>query len=88
MLKPRQKGNIIKEHQLHKKDTGSADIQIALLTKEIEKLTQHLKKHPKDNHSRSGLLKMVSRRKKLLEFLEKDDEKRYRRTLKKLGLKK
>lgn len=88
MLKSRQKSNIIKEYQLHEKDTGSADVQVAILTKEIARLTQHLKKHPKDNHSRRGLLKMVSRRKKLLEFLQKDDEKRYQKVIKKLGLKK
>ncbi len=63
MLKLRQKNKIIIEHQLHTKDTGSADVQVALITKEIEQLAKHLKKHPKDNHSRRGLLKMVSRRK-------------------------
>lgn len=88
MLKPRQKSTIIKEYQLHEKDTGSADVQVAILTKEIERLTTHLKKHPKDNHSRRGLLKMVSRRRRLLEFLEKKDPKRYVKTTKKLGLKK
>ena len=79
---------IISEHQLHEKDTGSADVQVALITKEIEQLAKHLKKHSKDNHSRRGLLKMVSRRKKLLEFLKKGDEDRYSKTIKKLGLKK
>lgn len=88
MLKPRQKTTIIKEYQLHEKDTGSADVQVAILTKEIERLALHLKKHPKDNHSRRGLLKMVARRRRLLEFLEKDDPKRYLKTAKKLGLKK
>ncbi len=87
-LKIRQKNKIISENQVHKKDTGSADVQIALITKEIEQLAKHLKKHPKDNHSRRGLLKMVSRRKKLLEFLKKDDEKRYTKIVKNLGLKK
>ncbi len=87
-LKQRQKSNIIKEFSLHTKDTGSADVQVAILTKEIEKLTKHLKQNPKDNHSRRGLLKMVSRRKRLLEFLRKDNEGRYSKVIKKLGLKK
>lgn len=86
-LKQRQKSNIIKEFSLHEKDTGSADVQVAILTKEIERLTSHLKQNPKDNHSRRGLLKMVSRRKRLLGFLQKDDEERYSKVIKKLGLK-
>lgn len=88
MLKPRLKSKIISEHRIHSKDTGSADVQIAIITKEIERLTQHLKQHPKDNHSRRGLLKMVSKRKKLLEFLATDDEKRYNKVVRKLGLRK
>jgi small subunit ribosomal protein S15 len=88
MLTQKQKNKIIEEYRLHGTDTGSADVQVALLTKEIERLASHLKKHPKDNHSRRGLLKMVSRRKTLLEYLEKGDEKRYQKTIKKLGLKK
>lgn len=88
MLSQRQKNTIIKDFQRHDKDTGSAEVQIALLTKEIERLAQHLKQNPKDNHSRRGLLKMVSRRKRLLEFLKKDDKKRYAKAVEKLGLKK
>ena len=72
----------------HEKDTGSADVQIAIFTQRIEELSEHLKTHPKDNHSRRGLLKMVSKRRRLLEYLGKADEKRYGNVVKKLKLKK
>ena len=88
MLTSRKKLNIIKKHKLNAKDTGSSDVQIAILTEEIKELTAHLKKHPKDNHSRRGLLKMVSKRRKLLDYLKNEDEKRYNKTIKLLGLKK
>ncbi len=88
MLSKRQKQNVIKDLQIHDSDTGSADVQIGLLTKKITELSSHLKKNPKDNHSRRGLLKMVSRRKKLLAYLAKTDEKKYEKVIKKLGLKK
>lgn len=88
MLTPRKKQKIIEEHKLHEKDTGSSEVQIAILTEEIEQLTKHLKKHPKDNHSRRGLLKMVMKRKRLLDYLKDEDEKRYNSVVKKLGLKK
>ncbi len=88
MLKTKQKEKLIKTYQIHAKDTGSADVQVAILTEEIEKLALHLKKHPKDNHSRRGLLKMVARRKSLLDYLAKNDEKRYNSLIRKLGLKK
>lgn len=88
MLTTTEKTKIIKSHKTHEKDTGSPEIQIALLTKEILALTAHLKKHRKDNHSRRGLLKMVSKRKRLLDYLKRKDEKRYQETIKKLGLKK
>ncbi|MAF20383.1 MAG: 30S ribosomal protein S15 [Parcubacteria group bacterium] len=88
MLKPTKKTKIIKDYKVHEKDTGSSDVQIAIFTKQIEELAKHLKKHPKDNHSRRGLLKMIVKRKKLLEFLKKEDEKRYKKIVKKLGLKK
>ena len=88
MLTQKEKQKLIDEYKRHEKDTGSADVQIAILTQEIEELAKHLKKHPKDNHSRRGLLKMVSRRKTLLEFLKKEDEKRHNSVVKKLGLKK
>ena len=88
MLKQKDKQKLIDEFSRHEKDTGSADVQIALLSKEIDELAKHLKKHPKDNHSRRGLLKMVSRRKTLLDYLKKENEKRYNEVIKKLGLKK
>lgn len=88
MLTSRKKKTIIKEHGLHETDTGSASVQIGILTKQIEELTDHLKKHKKDNHSRRGLLKMVGKRRRLLVYLEKSDDKAYNSVVKKLGLKK
>jgi len=71
----------------HEKDSGSPEYQIALFTEQIKKLTSHLKKNPKDFHSRRGLLKMVSKRKKLMSYLEGKDEKAYKKLLKQLDLK-
>ncbi len=88
MLTKQQKEKIAEDFKLHKTDTGSADVQIALLSEEIEKLLKHLKKHPKDNHSRRGLLKMVIKRKRLLKYLEKTNKKRYNAIIKKVGFKK
>jgi small subunit ribosomal protein S15 len=88
MLKPTKKSKIIKEYKTHEKDTGSSEVQIAIFTKQIEELAKHLKKHPKDNHSRRGLLKMVAKRKRLLNYLKQEDERRYKKVIKKLGLKK
>lgn len=88
MLKPSKKSKIIGEYKTHDKDTGSSEVQIAIFTKQIEELAKHLKKHPKDNHSRRGLLKMVAKRKKLLDYLKKENEKNYNKVVKKLGLKK
>lgn len=88
MLSVKQKQNAMKEHKLHDTDTGSPAVQVAILTKGIEELTGHLKKHRKDNHSRRGLLKMVGKRKRLLDYLSETDEKAYHSTIKKLGLKK
>jgi len=79
---------LMKEYRQHDTDTGSPEVQVALLTKQIEELTGHLKKHRKDNHSRRGLLKMVGKRKKLLDYLSKNNPKTYSSTIKKLGLKK
>lgn len=87
MLTTRKKSKVIKEHQTHAKDTGSADVQVGLLTKQIEELVGHLKKNQKDNHSRRGLLKMVGRRKKFLSYIKKADLKSYQKLVKKLGLK-
>lgn len=88
MLKSSKKSKIISEYKIHEKDTGSSEVQIAILTKQIEELAKHLKKHPKDNHSRRGLLQMVVKRKKLLDYLKKENEKSYNKVVKKLGLKK
>ncbi|MBI2024488.1 MAG: 30S ribosomal protein S15 [Candidatus Harrisonbacteria bacterium] len=88
MLTPRKKKMIAKEHGMHETDTGSAAVQVGLLTKKIEELTDHLKKHPKDHHSRRGLLKMVGKRRRLLAYLDKNDKKNYTSVVKKLGLKK
>ena len=82
------KQKIIEKYKLHEKDTGSAEVQAAVLTEEIKRLVRHLKKHPKDNHSRRGLLMMVSKRKKLLDYLMRESTKRYNDLIKKLGLKK
>ncbi|HOX21449.1 MAG TPA: 30S ribosomal protein S15, partial [Candidatus Paceibacterota bacterium] len=80
--------NLIKSFQTHQTDTGSSEIQVALLSEQIEELTKHLKKHHKDHNSRRGLLKMVSKRKKLLDYLNKTSKRRYNALIKKLGLKK
>lgn len=88
MLTPRKKQNVIKEVRAHDTDTGSAQVQIGLLSRQIEELTKHLKANPKDNSSRRGLLKMVSTRRKLLVFLQRTDEAGYGKLIKKLGLKK
>ena len=86
MLTQREKERVITKHKVHKSDTGSSEVQIALLSEEIRRLTLHLKTHSKDHSSRRGLLKMVARRKKLLDFLKKDNEKRYNKVVKALGL--
>ncbi len=88
MLNPKQKTKIVNQHALHQGDTGSAEVQIAIFTQEIESLAKHLKKHLKDNSSRTGLLKMVSKRKRLLDYLKKEDQTRYSKIIKELGLKK
>jgi small subunit ribosomal protein S15 len=82
------KGNVIEEHRLHDKDTGSAEVQIALLTARINHLTEHLKTHKKDHASRRGLLKMVGKRSSLLKYLAKTTPQRYRDIIGKLGLRK
>lgn len=82
------KEQIIKEYQTHEGDTGSPEVQVALLTHRINELTEHLKVHKKDNHSRRGLLKMVGQRRGLLKYLEKTDVERYRSLIGRLGLRK
>lgn len=86
MLTTKQKEKVIEEFATHKKDTGSPEVQVALLTKEIKSLSKHLKKHPKDYHSRRGLLGMVSDRRRLLSYLKKVSLRRYNKMMKKLGL--
>ena len=88
MLTSRKKQNIIKKVRLHEKDTGSPEVQIAILTKRINNLAAHLKKNHKDNHSRRGLLQMVADRHAHIKYLKKKDEKRYKALAKELGLKK
>lgn len=88
MISTKEKGKIIKDIRTHDTDTGSPEVQVALFSEEITRLTGHLKKHTKDNHSRRGLLKMVSKRKRLLDYLSQTDKKRYSAVVKKLGLRK
>ena len=83
-----QKKSVIDAHALHEGDTGSPEVQIALLTSRIEGLTGHFKTHKKDFHSRAGLLKLVGQRRKLLNYLKKTDIQRYRTLIEKLGLRK
>ncbi len=86
MLSKRKKQTVIKEFQKHKTDTGSAEIQVGLLTKRIKELASHLKKHPKDHHSRRGLLIIVGKRRKFLQYLRQENEKAYEKLMKKLKL--
>ncbi len=83
-----RKQEIIATYRRDEKDTGSSEVQIALLTERIKELTEHLKVHKKDNHSRRGLLKMVGKRRNLLNYLEKNDVEKYREIVEKLGLRK
>lgn len=82
------KEEITKKFQLHEKDTGSADVQIAILTERIAELTDHLKRAPKDHNSRLSLLKLVGQRRKLLEYLNSTDTERYKNLIKRLNLRK
>lgn len=86
MLSTNQKKKLIKEHAVSDKDTGSIPVQVSLLTKRINELTSHLKKHAKDNHSRRGLLMMVGKRRRLLAYFAKHDPKGHKALLKKLDL--
>ena len=84
MLTAKKKQNIIKKVQMHDKDTGSPEVQIAILSKKIDELASHLREHKKDNHSRRGLIKMVADRRKHLKHLEKTDKVRFATQTKKL----
>lgn len=85
-LEKEVKEGIISEHKVHETDTGSPEVQIAMLTRRINDLTGHLKEHKKDHHSRRGLLKMVGHRRRLLNYLKNKDIERYRALIAKLGL--
>jgi small subunit ribosomal protein S15 len=87
MLTKRVKENVLKTTRRHDSDTGSPEAQVALLTRQIDELSTHLKKHKKDFHSRRGLLQIVADRRKHLNYLEKHDEKAYKALIKKLGIK-
>ncbi len=82
------KKSLIEDFKIHNKDTGSAEVQIAILSKRLNYLAEHFKNHKKDHHSRRGLLKMVARRKKLLRYLQSKDEKRYKEIIGRLGIRK
>ena len=85
---PEEKTAIMKEYATHEGDTGSPEVQIAVLTRRINDLTEHLKEHKKDHHSRRGLLKMVGQRRNLLNYLMKTDIERYRSIIARLGIRK
>jgi len=88
VLTPEVKKEIIDEFKLHENDTGSPEVQIALLSNRIKYLTDHFKVHKKDHHSRRGLLKLVGQRRRLLNYLKKRDVKKYRSVIKELGIRK
>ncbi|MCX7725744.1 MAG: 30S ribosomal protein S15 [Chitinispirillaceae bacterium] len=87
-LTKERKAELIKEYGENEKDSGRIEVQVAFLTERINQLTEHLKNHQKDNHTRYGLLKMVGKRRALLEYLMKNDIKRYREIIKKLNIRK
>ncbi len=88
MMLKEQKTAIIEQNRIHETDTGSPEVQIAILTERINELTEHLRMHKHDNHSRRGLLKMVGKRRKMLDYLAKKDINRYRAIIAKLGIRK
>ena len=87
-MEKEKKTEIIESYRTHEGDTGSPEVQIALLTERINGLTEHFKEHKKDHHSRRGLLKMVGRRKRLLEYVKRDNHDRYVQLIQRLGLRK
>ena len=87
MLTQKEKDKVIEEYRTHDKDTGSPEVQAALLSEEITQLLSHLKKHPKDVHSKRGLLQMVAKRRSTLAYLKKESARRHNTLIKKLGLK-
>lgn len=88
MLTKQQKDNLINENKVHTTDTGSAEVQVALLSERIAQLSRHLTSSKKDHHSRTGLMKLVGQRKRLLAYLKKEDSSRYEKLIQKLGLRK
>ena len=88
MIRKEQKAEVIAANRTHETDTGSPEVQIAILTERIKQLTEHLKEHKHDNHSRRGLLMMVGKRRSLLDYLAKKDINRYRSIIAKLGIRK
>ena len=88
MIRKEDKTAVIEANRTHPTDTGSPEVQVAILTARIAELTEHLKQHPKDNHSRRGLLKMVGQRRSMLNYLMKKDVNRYRSLIAKLGIRK
>ncbi|MCD7802215.1 MAG: 30S ribosomal protein S15 [Clostridiales bacterium] len=88
MIRKEEKTAVIEANRTHENDTGSPEVQIAILTTRIQQLTEHLKVHTHDNHSRRGLLKMVGKRRRLLDYLAKKDIERYRVIIAKLGIRK
>ena len=88
MMQKEQKTSIIEANRTHPTDTGSPEVQVAILTERITQLTAHLKEHPHENHSRRGLLKMVGKRRNLLDYLAEKDIERYRALIAKLGIRK
>lgn len=87
-MNPEQKNGIIQQYKVHETDTGSPEVQVALLTSRIVHLTEHLREHKKDHHSRRGLMKMVGRRRRLLDYMKQTDINRYRAIIEKLNLRK
>ena len=88
MIRKEEKTAVIEANKTHENDTGSPEVQVAILTARIQQLTEHLREHTHDNHSRRGLLKMVGKRRKMLDYLAKKDIERYRALIAKLGLRK
>ncbi|ACZ24449.1 ribosomal protein S15 [Veillonella parvula DSM 2008] len=88
MLTTEAKLTVIKEYATHEGDTGSPEVQVAILTSRIQYLTEHLKEHKKDHHSRRGLLKLVGQRRNMLDYLRRKDIERYRSLIERLGLRK
>jgi len=86
MMKKEKKQQIIQDYKIHENDTGSPEVQVAILTQRINELTEHLREHKKDHHSRRGLLKMVGQRRRLLNYLRDNDIERYRTVIERLGL--